>query len=31
VNVLDDADKREISILLEAIRDDVKSYPFGPE
>jgi 4-hydroxy-tetrahydrodipicolinate synthase len=28
---LDDADKREISILLEAIAEDVESYPFGPE
>ncbi len=28
---LDDDDKREISILLQAIEDDVESYPFGPE
>jgi len=31
LNALDDADKREISILLEAIRDNVTCYPFGPE
>lgn len=31
LNALDDADKREISILLDAIRADVKSFPFGPE
>ena len=31
VEVLDDDDKREISILIEAIKDDVDSYPFGPE
>ncbi len=31
VNTLDDEDKREISILIEAIRDDIDSYPFGPE
>jgi 4-hydroxy-tetrahydrodipicolinate synthase len=29
--VLDDDDKREISILLEAIREHVKSFPFGEE
>lgn len=31
LNELDDDDKREISILLQAIKDDVKSYPFGAE
>jgi dihydrodipicolinate synthase/N-acetylneuraminate lyase len=31
VNALDDADKREISILLKAIEGDVESYPFGAE
>jgi hypothetical protein len=31
VEALDDEDKREISILIEAIKDDVDSYPFGPE
>ena len=29
--ILDDDDKREISILLKAIEADIKSYPFGPE
>ncbi len=28
---LDAEDKREISILLEAVADDVSSFPFGPE
>ena len=28
---LDAEDKREISILLKAIENDVESYPFGPE
>ena len=28
---LDADDKREISILLEAVADDIDSYPFGPE
>jgi 4-hydroxy-tetrahydrodipicolinate synthase len=28
---LDDDDKREISILIQAIEKDVESYPFGPE
>lgn len=28
---LDDEDKREITILLEAIKDDIVHYPFGPE
>jgi dihydrodipicolinate synthase/N-acetylneuraminate lyase len=28
---LDDDDKRELSILLKAIQDDVKSFPFGAE
>ena len=28
---LDEADKREISMLLKAIEGDVASYPFGPE
>jgi 4-hydroxy-tetrahydrodipicolinate synthase len=28
---LDEEDKREISILLESIKDDVEHYPFGPE
>jgi hypothetical protein len=31
VEALDDEDKREISILIEAIKDDIDSYPFGPE
>jgi hypothetical protein len=31
VEALDADDKREISILLQAIADDVDSYPFGPE
>lgn len=31
VAALDDEDKREISILLEAIKDDVEYYPFGEE
>jgi len=31
VEALDDDDKREISILLEAIEGDIDSYPFGPE
>jgi 4-hydroxy-tetrahydrodipicolinate synthase len=31
VEALDAEDKREISILLEAIKDDVESYPFGAE
>lgn len=30
-NAMDADDKREISILLEAIADDIDSYPFGPE
>jgi 4-hydroxy-tetrahydrodipicolinate synthase len=30
-NALDGQDKREISILLEAIADDIDCYPFGPE
>ena len=28
---LDDDDKREISILLEAIKDHIHEFPFGPE
>ena len=28
---LDEEDKREISILIEAIADDIEDYPFGPE
>ena len=28
---LDAEDKREISILLKAIENDVESYPFGAE
>lgn len=28
---LDSDDRREISILLEAVVDDIDSYPFGPE
>ena len=28
---LDEEDKREISILIEAIKDEVEYYPFGPE
>lgn len=28
---LDDDDKREISILLEAVKDDIVHYPFGAE
>jgi 4-hydroxy-tetrahydrodipicolinate synthase len=28
---LDATDKQEISILLQAIEDDIDSYPFGPE
>lgn len=28
---LDDEDRREISTLLEAVADDVRGYPFGPE
>ena len=31
VDTLDADDRREISILLQAIEDDIKSYPFGPE
>jgi 4-hydroxy-tetrahydrodipicolinate synthase len=31
VDVLDAEDKREISILLQAIEGDIQSYPFGPE
>jgi hypothetical protein len=31
VDALDADDKREISILLEAIQADVEHYPFGPE
>jgi 4-hydroxy-tetrahydrodipicolinate synthase len=30
-DALDDDDKREISTLIEAIRDDVMAYPFGAE
>ncbi len=30
VDALDDDDKREISILLQAIEEDAESYPFGP-
>ena len=30
-NALDDADKREISRLLEAVSDEVREFPFGPE
>jgi 4-hydroxy-tetrahydrodipicolinate synthase len=29
-DALDADDKREISTLIEAIRDDIASYPFGP-
>jgi 4-hydroxy-tetrahydrodipicolinate synthase len=28
---LDEDDKREITLLLEAIRDEITHYPFGPE
>lgn len=28
---LDSADKREITILLEAVQDEVEHFPFGPE
>lgn len=28
---LDDEDKREISVLLQAVQEDITSYPFGPE
>ena len=31
VDALDADDKREISILLEAIQGDIEHYPFGPE
>jgi 4-hydroxy-tetrahydrodipicolinate synthase len=31
LTALDADDKREISILIEAIQDDVVNYPFGPE
>jgi dihydrodipicolinate synthase/N-acetylneuraminate lyase len=31
LTALDADDKREISILIEAIQGDVTSYPFGPE
>lgn len=31
VHALDDGDKAEISILIEAIKDDLNGYPFGPE
>jgi 4-hydroxy-tetrahydrodipicolinate synthase len=31
VEVLDAGDKREISILLDAIGGDILNYPFGPE
>lgn len=31
VDVLDAADKREITTLLEAVAGDITSYPFGPE
>lgn len=31
VDALDEQDKREISILIEAIQADIDSYPFGPE
>ena len=30
-HALDEADKREISILLRAVEDDIDVYPFGPE
>jgi 4-hydroxy-tetrahydrodipicolinate synthase len=30
-DTLDADDRREISILLRAVQDDVQSYPFGPE
>jgi 4-hydroxy-tetrahydrodipicolinate synthase len=30
-NELDDDDKREISILLQAIEGEIQHYPFGPE
>ena len=29
--VLDDLDKREISILLRAVEKDIEVFPFGPE
>ena len=28
---LDADDKREISVLLKAIEDDISGFPFGPE
>ena len=31
LDALDADDKREISILLEAVQGDVEHYPFGPE
>ncbi|KPV52210.1 hypothetical protein SE17_16845, partial [Kouleothrix aurantiaca] len=31
VDALDADDRREISTLLDAIKDDVEYYPFGPE
>jgi hypothetical protein len=31
LTALDADDKREISILIEAIQVDVVNYPFGPE
>lgn len=31
VESLDDEDKREITILLEAVQEDIECYPFGPE
>ena len=30
-DALDADDRREISILIEAIADDIEHYPFGPE
>jgi 4-hydroxy-tetrahydrodipicolinate synthase len=30
-DALDDDDRREISILIKEIENDVESYPFGPE
>lgn len=30
-DALDDDDKREISILLQAVQKEITSYPFGPE
>ena len=31
LDALDEGDRREISALIEAIRDEVEQYPFGPE